>query len=97
MKEDKILVVTPEIAYRYTRENGPDENLEMIIATDAKYSFWYAKYVLRGKFELGERIIASNQYINRQYIDDVINYDFELADKIYQEALDKVNGRVDLL
>lgn len=92
-----MLTITPEIAYRYARENGPDDNLEMIIATDAKYSFWYAKYVLRDKFELGERIIASNEYINKQYNDDVINYDFELADKIYKEALEKVNGRVDLL
>lgn len=92
-----MLTITPEIAYRYARENGPDDNLEMIIATDAKYSFWYAKYVLRGKFKLGERIIASNHYINKQYNDDVINYDFELADNIYKEAVEKVNGRVDLL
>lgn len=85
------------MAYMHTREHGSNKELEPLIATDALYSFWYAKYVLRDKFGLGERIITSNKDIRKQYINDVIDFDFEESDRIYNEALKKVNGRVDLL
>lgn len=96
-QEGTPIVITPEIAYRFTRKYGPNEDLEPLIATDARYSFWYAKYVLRGAFPLGETIILSNRDINAQYVDDVLNYDFEESDRIYREALKSVNGKVELL
>jgi len=37
-----------------------DRGLELIIATDSFWSYTYAKYVLHGRFKLGERAISES-------------------------------------
>mgnify|MGYP000614926337 CR=1 FL=1 len=75
----EVAKVTPKWAFEYAEEHGKDEDLESIIAKDAKYSYWYAKFVLNGPFPLGEPAIASNAW-NSLYYAQAINDRFKLGE-----------------
>jgi hypothetical protein len=45
--EKEIAKATPKWAFEYVSKHGKDEDLEPAIAKDAKYSYWYAKLVLK--------------------------------------------------
>lgn len=100
-KPKNPISLTPELAYKFAKEHGPysEEHMamEMLIATDAIYSFWYAKYVLRNKFPAGEPIMQTNEALFKRYIDDVVNHDFQNDIDMYNTYVEKygeVNERV---
>ena len=85
MTKQDFLCMTPEIAFKQAKldkKNGkPFNGGEAIISTDAKYSFWYAKYVLRGPFKLGEPIIDKDPTIAALYKTEVLERDFAGEDR----------------
>ena len=70
----------PSLACDYARKIGkPVKELEEIIATDARASFFYAKDVLKGKFKLAESTVCkSPEYAGR--------YTVEVLKKAFPEA-----------
>ena len=48
---------------------------------DKYYSFIYAKYVIQGRFELGEGMIATDALFSYRYAVEVIKERFELGEK----------------
>ena len=81
-REIEIAKATPKWAYDYVERNGKNKDLEPIIAKDAKYSYWYAKFVLKGPFPLGEPAIATDEYYSEQYTNKVLKKDFILDGKL---------------
>ena len=61
--EKEIAKTNLKWAYEYVSKHGKDEDLEPIITKSPKYSYFYAKDILRGPFKLGEKAIA----IDAQY------------------------------
>ena len=85
-----FLTLTPEIAFKQARldnKKGLPIIGEDIISTDAKYSFWYAKYILRGPFKLGEPVINADPTIAELYKTEVLERDFASEDRERDELL----------
>ena len=59
-EEKEIAKTNPKWAYEHISKYGKDKKLEPIIAKSAKYSYWYARAVLKGPFKLGESAIAKH-------------------------------------
>ena len=78
--EIEIAKTTSKWAYLYVKRNGKNKDLEPIIAKDAKYSYWYARAVLKGPFKLGESAIAKNIEFSYFYAKDVLESRFELGE-----------------
>ena len=64
--------MTPEQAYIEARKSGSTPELENIISQDARYSFFYAKEVVKGRWELGENAISQDTYFSFLYAKDVL-------------------------
>jgi len=65
--------MTPYLAYDKARKLGlriPE--LEPVISKDAQCSYWYALYVIKGKFILAEPAISKDVYYSYLYVKDVI-------------------------
>ena len=64
--------MTPEEAYyKCIYEDKRILKLEGIIATDSKYSYYYARDIIKGRFEKGEQIIVTdpeNSYFYARYV-----------------------------
>ena len=78
-------------------------DLEKIIATDRECSYHYAKDVLKGRFELGEPIIAQCAHHAYHYARNVLKGRFELGEPViakgawsYHYALNVLDGRFEL-
>jgi hypothetical protein len=71
-------------AYNYACNNNCRVNLdnEKLIAIDGYYSYYYARDVLKCRFELGEKIITTDAYFSYCYARDVLKCRFELGEKI---------------
>ena len=55
--------MTPEEAYYKVFDKKPRlQELESVILQDARFSYYYAKNIIKGKWEEGEAIIATNAY-----------------------------------
>lgn len=81
--KEMVLISLPATAYKHAQLNkGPFKAGEPIIATDPKYSYWYAKYILRGPFPLGEPAIYKDKTISSLYQTEVLDRDFEGEDRI---------------
>ena len=85
--------MTPSDAY-YLAENNPSkfkrkkDYYESIIAISSCYSYWYARSVLKGRFELGEKAIATATYDSYEYSDSVLEGRFELGEySIFNSSL----------
>jgi hypothetical protein len=82
--------MTPEEAYRLAR-NHPSEfeknkdEYENIIATDGYYPYYYARDVLKGRFEKGEDAIATNEWYSYYYAEDILNGRFEKGEYAISE------------
>jgi hypothetical protein len=91
MTTQDFLTMTPEIAFKHAKwlnvNKQPFTEGESIIATDAKYSYWYAKYVLRGPFKLGEPVIYNDPKIAGLYQAEVLDRDFAKEDQDHQAFL----------
>ena len=55
-------------------------NNQNIAIADARSAYWYANYVLNGRFELGEAIIATHFYYAYLYAKDVLKGSFPLGE-----------------
>jgi hypothetical protein len=65
--------VTPEEAYKKCyNENKRMPELEDIISTDPRSSFFYARDLIKGPWEEGEKIIINNSLLSYYYARDVI-------------------------
>ena len=53
-----------------------------MIATSARNAYEYALYVLKGRFELGEEIIAKNAAYSYYYARNVLKVRFELGENV---------------
>jgi len=65
--------MTPYRAYekaRKSRKRIPE--LELVISKDVFYSFYYALYVIKGRFILGEAAISKDAFYSYFYARDVI-------------------------
>jgi hypothetical protein len=83
--------ISPDEAYiRLKREK--DEYLIRAVAKSPKYALWYAKYVLKGPFPLGEPAIATSNGYSYQYAEDVLKGPFKLGEPAI--AKDPVNAFV---
>lgn len=81
-KEEKEVGTTPHHALKYCilLKHERVEALEGIIAKDASAAFEYARQVVKGKFELGEKEIAYSEYYSLEYAKEVIEGRFELGE-----------------
>lgn len=61
------------------RQRLPDE-IEALIATSAQYSYYYAKDVIKGRWEPGEAAIATSAQYSYCYAEYVIKGRFELGE-----------------
>ena len=53
--------------------------LEDVIATDSKYSYYYASDIIKGRWEKGEQSIATNCHYSYWYAINIINCPFHLG------------------
>ena len=80
------------------------ESLEHTICSDAKYSYCYARNVIKGRWELGEAAISKKAWYSYCYARDVIGGRFELGEAAisedaihsYEYAKDVIKGRFEL-
>jgi hypothetical protein len=80
-EEKEIAKTNPKWAYEYAKINGKSEELESIIAKNARYSYRYAVYILNHKpFKLGEPAIAKNAFYAMRYIKNILKGRFELSE-----------------
>jgi hypothetical protein len=66
--------------FAYTLKYGTP-NIEKQIATNPRYSYFYARDVLKGPFKLGEATIAKNASNSYLYARDVLDGPFPLGEK----------------
>jgi hypothetical protein len=62
--------LTPEEAYTWATQimpNCQNKQLEQIIMTSPHYAYWYAIYVIQGKWTQAEPTIAKNKYFYTLY------------------------------
>ena len=79
--------MTPKEAYYISKNNPSKFNMnkdyyESIIATDACRSYMYSRYVLEGRFELGEKVIATHHGYSSTYAKNILKGRFELGEYI---------------
>ena len=71
---EKIISTDPHWSWCYANLLGERWEMgEKAIATDASSSVFYAYYVLRGRFELGEEAINKNPKCKENYEKSVLN------------------------
>lgn len=56
-----------QTALAYARRVGPSEEVETLLATDARRAYWYAYDVLKGPFPAGEAAIAKDAEYAYEY------------------------------
>jgi len=75
--------MTPQEAYYKARESDKRiPKLEPIISKDAKYSYLYALYVIKGKWEIAEPVISQDAYLSCCYAKDVIKGRWEQGEAV---------------
>lgn len=62
-----------------------DLNDEILIATKPNLSYWYAKNILKEKFELGEKIISTSSVYSFLYATEVLKSRFKQGEKTIAE------------
>lgn len=83
--------MTPKEAY-LTLINRPSLseektfNLECIIAEDSSYSFNYARYVLKGRFELGEGSISKDSENSCSYAYRILKGRFKIGEEVIAKS-----------
>ena len=67
--------------------NTPEElrKREKYIATDAKYSYWYAMYVLKGPFPAGELAISKDAWYAYWYARYILEVPFPAGEAVIAE------------
>ena len=82
---------TPEIVpdlfwdkYRYDKEELKKRERE--ISKYAEYSYYYARYVLKGSFPAGEEAISKDAEYAKDYAEYILRADFYLDGKLIAKA-----------
>jgi len=95
--------MTPKEAYRKAKKSGKRiPELEPTIIKNAQCSYWYALYVIKGKWELGEPTISKDAQYSHYYAKDIIKGKWELGEPIiskdaffsYLYATDVIKGKL---
>ena len=79
--------MTPKEVYelslnKYSEFEKKKDYYESVIAKDKYSSYCYAKNVLKGRFEKGEKAIAINSYYSCWYAKNVLKGRFELCEYV---------------
>ena len=75
--------MTAKEAYEYALKiKAPFPEGEAVIATDAAYSYCYARDVLQAPFRLGEKMIAKCSVSSFDYARYVLKAPFQLGERI---------------
>jgi hypothetical protein len=94
--------MTPkEACLKCSNENRRILELESIIAADPKYSYKYARDVIKGRFKKGERSIATDKIFSYRYARDIIKRRWKQGEKsiiidieyAYHYANDVIKGK----
>ena len=83
--EIEIAKTNSKWAFEYVSKHGKDEDLEPAIAKSVKYSYFYAKNILRGPFKLGEKAIATRDSLALQYA-KWVKGPFKLGEPIFAKT-----------
>jgi len=77
-----IRLQIPKFAWRELRDTDfeEDSDLEEVLATDAEYSYMYARDVLDDRFPAGEDAIATDAYNSYLYAQWILGGRFELGE-----------------
>jgi len=95
--------MTSKQAYDKTLSLGKRiPKLEPTIIKNAQYSYYYALYVIKGKWELAEPTISKNAYYSYHYAKHIIKGKWELGEPIiskdafysYFYAKDAIKGKL---
>ena len=86
--EIEIAKANPKWAFGYVLKHGENEDLEPIIAKDAKFSYYYANYVLNGPFKLGEPAIAKKTEESYYYAKHILKGEFPLGEPAIAKDMD---------
>jgi len=95
--------MTPEEAYNKAYDLGKRiPELEGIVLKDVFYSYWYALYVIKGRWELGEPAISKDAGYSYFYARHVIEGRWELGEPviskdayyIYLYAIEVIKGKL---
>ena len=93
--------ISPEEAYERIQAGDKDPMLVDAVASDAKYAYLYARYIIKGRFPKGEKAIASDPEYAYWYAFYVIKDRFPEGEKViasspfyaYWYARDVINDR----
>ena len=79
---ERAMECVPDCFWEKYKDN-PEElkKREGAIAKSAKYSYLYALYVLRNRFEAGEKAIATDAWYSFMYAREVLKERFEAGEK----------------
>jgi len=95
--------MTPEEAYYKARKSGKRiPEFEPIISKDAAYSYYYAKDIIKGRWEKGEPAISQDAFRSYYYAKDIIKGRWELGEAAisknayysYIYAIEVIKGRL---
>jgi hypothetical protein len=79
--EEEYIRLASEYAFRFAKKSKTrNQNLEKLIAKDSKYSYQYAKEIIKGRFEAGEATIAKEAHESFFYALEVLKGRFELGE-----------------
>jgi hypothetical protein len=92
--------ISPQEAYTRLEKGDKDPILLKAVAKSPRYAYYYAKYVLKGPFSLGEPAIAKDPVYAYDYARDVLRGPFPLGEPAitkkpfyaYRYAIDVLKG-----
>jgi hypothetical protein len=68
-------------AYQLAWKSGSTPELENIISQDARYSYAYAREIIKSRFQLGEKLISQNPTYSYYYALNILRDRFKLGEK----------------
>ena len=74
--------ISPKEAYERLENGEKEPYLEQVVAKDATCSYYYARYVLKKPFPLGEPTIAKNGLFSYHYAKNILNKPFPLGEPV---------------
>ena len=79
--------MTPYESYWQARKQGyGTPELEAVISTNSRYSYLYARDVIKGRWEPGEAIIVTNSWYSYCYASYVIKERFPLGEPVIAKS-----------
>lgn len=88
---EHIISTNKHASFAYLEKYPCVSICEQAISKSLSFSMMYAKWVLRGRFVLGEPVIAKNAFYSYQYAKDILNERFPLGESVILESHYKDN------